>query len=101
MHININTPGYSIAQQETVGGRIRKVNQVNNVGQGYQQNPEERSTRRSNQNVEIVNKRTLKITFFGRILQAVHHDGRTNAIQINKPQDQVIGTSNESTNTKD
>ena len=74
MHSNITTPGYSISQQETVRGKSRTVNHVNNVQQGSRRNPKEWYSRRSNHNLHIVGRRTLKITSSGQILQTVHHD---------------------------
>ena len=64
-------------------------------------NPEDGPTRRSNQNVQIVGKRNLKITSFGWILWEVNHDVRTNVRRINEPQYKIIATSNELTNQKD
>ena len=101
MHSNITTPGYSIAQQETVRGKSQTVNHVKNVKIIYRRNPEDGPTRQSNQKSHIVGKRTLKITSFGQILRAVNLDGCTNVRQIDEPQDQIIATSNKSTNPKD
>ena len=86
MHSDIITPGYSIAQQEMVQGKSRMANNVNNVDIRSQRNPEDGPTRRSNQNVQIVGKRTLKIVSFGRILRAVNHDGHTKVKWIAEPQ---------------
>ena len=48
--------------------------------------------RRSNQNVQIVGERTLKIISFGQILRAVNRDGRKNVRRVDKSQDQIIAT---------
>ena len=84
-----------------VQGKIRTVNHVKNVKIRSRRNPEDRPTRRSNHDVQIVSKRTLKIASFGRILRAVNHDGGPNARQIDEPQDQSIAMLNKSTNPKD
>ena len=101
MHSNITTPCYSIDQHEAVRGKSRKVNHVKNAKIRFRWNPEDGPIRRSNQNVQIVGKRTLNITYFVRILCAVNHDGQTNVRRIDEPQDQIINTSNELTNPTD
>ena len=100
MHINIPTPGCSIAQREMVRGKSRTVNHMKNSEIRSRRNPEDGPTRRSNQNVHIVGKRTPKITSLGRILRAFNHDGCTNIRRINEPQTQIIDTLNKSTNLK-
>ena len=100
MHSNITTPGYSIAQQEMVWSKSGTVNHMKNVEMISWHNPKDGPTTPSNQNVQIVSKRTLKITSFWRILRAVNHDGCINFRRINEPQAQIIATSNESTNLK-
>ena len=74
VHSNINSLGYSIAQQDTVRGKSQTVNPVNNFGLRSLCNPEEGSSRQSNHNVQIFDKRTLNITYFGLILQGFHQD---------------------------
>ena len=73
---------------------------MKNVEIRYRHNPEDRSTRKSNQNVQISGRRTLKITYFERILRTFNHDGHTNVKWIDKTQGQIIATSNEPTHLK-
>ena len=85
MQSNITTLGYIISQQETVQGKSWTLKHVKNIEIRSWRNPEDGPKRRSNQNAQIVGKRILKITSFGRILRAVNHEGRTNIKLIGKP----------------
>ena len=100
MNSTITTPGYIIAQQETVQGKSRRVNHVKNVELRSRRNPEDRPIRQSNQNVQIVGERTLKITSFRQILWAPNHDSHTNIKRIRKYKEQIIATSNKSANLR-
>ena len=84
-----------------VRGKIRMVNHGKNVEIRSRRNQEEGPTRRYKQNLQIVGKRSLNITLFGGILRSDNHDGCTNVKLIDKPQGQIIATSNKSTNLKD